>query len=66
MYFKYINFSNAHVEALDMNAVECSFNTGVYVFDADEWRVRNVTQQLVHWTSLNARSTTTRILLGIN
>jgi len=63
VYFKFINFNNPNVEALRMDALECSFNTGVYVFDADHWREHNITQQLVHWMSLNARSIYTTVLL---
>ena len=33
----------------------CSFNVGVYVFNADLWREQNITKQLEYWTELNTR-----------
>ena len=55
-YFKYLNFANPHIKSLGLDPQECSFNSGVFVFNVDQWRLNNVTDALVHWMSLNTRS----------
>jgi lipopolysaccharide biosynthesis glycosyltransferase len=54
-YLRYLNFGNSHIQSAGLNPLECSFNTGVYVFDADTWRARNTTARLEFWMALNAR-----------
>lgn len=52
-YRHYINFDNEHVKDVRMDRQTCSFNTGVYVFDVDKWRTKNVTKQIEYWMVLN-------------
>lgn len=55
VYFKYVNLSNNRIKLLGIEPTECSFNTGVYVFDVDQWRERNITSQLEYWMNLNTQ-----------
>jgi len=48
-----MNFENAHVKDANMDRRTCSFNTGVYVFDAEKWRTKNVTKKIEYWMVLN-------------
>lgn len=55
IYQNFINFKNVNVQALKMNGLTCSFNTGVYVFDVDMWRFYNMTKTTEHWMKLNKK-----------
>ncbi|PIK49449.1 putative glycosyltransferase 8 domain-containing protein 1-like [Apostichopus japonicus] len=52
-YMDFLNFKNPTIKALNMSAMACSFNTGVFVVDVTEWKKQRVTRQLDKWLALN-------------
>ncbi|KAK2145738.1 hypothetical protein LSH36_660g02038 [Paralvinella palmiformis] len=55
MYASFLNFKHDQIHSLHIKPSSCSFNVGVYVFNADLWREQNITRQLEHWLELNTR-----------
>jgi hypothetical protein len=64
-YASFLNFNHDKIKSLDFKPGMCSFNVGVYVFNADLWREKNLTKQLEYWTELNTRLAQYKVYFSI-
>lgn len=55
IYSEFLDFTNPHIKELGFKPTACSFNTGLFLANLTEWRLHNVTRQLLHWLELNTK-----------
>ncbi|KNC77508.1 hypothetical protein SARC_10030 [Sphaeroforma arctica JP610] len=51
----FLNFDNPTVQNLGIGKDVQSFNAGVFVCDLDEWRKKNVTENVIYWMERNTK-----------
>ncbi|CAH2313294.1 glycosyltransferase 8 domain-containing 1 [Pelobates cultripes] len=52
-YIGFFDYKKERIRKLDMKAVTCSFNPGVFVANLTEWKQQNITKQLEEWMERN-------------